>query len=189
MRWNMERVLGEILGLYCFPETGVIADLGAGDGTLSAGLLKRHPGLRAIVFEQPSVIDQARQAMRAQGLTDRCEFVAGSFLEEVPAGADLYLLKSVIHDWDDTAAVRILQNCREGMGYGSSGGRLLVIERAMSDHDPLGAAMRDLTMLVLFGSRDRTSEEYEELMRRAGLQVGYNATGQSGICVLEGEPA
>lgn len=185
MRWNMERALPEILELYPFPETGVIADLGAGDGTLCAGLLTQSPGLRAIILEQQSVIGQTRQAMQERGLADRCDLVEGNFLERVPPGADLYILKSVIHNWDDAAAMRILANCRGAMGPGA---RLLVIERAMQEADQLGAAVRDLTMLVLFGSRDRTAEEYRELMERAGFRVTHTAAGSSGICVLEAIP-
>jgi hypothetical protein len=185
MRWNMERALPEILDLYSFPETGIVADLGAGDGTLCAGLLVRFPGLRAIILEQASVIGQVRQAMRDRGLADRCNILEGSFLERVPRGADLYILKSVVHNWDDDAAVRILANCREAM---SSGARLLVIERAMKETDLLGAAVRDLTMLVLFGSMDRTTGEYRELVERAGFRVTRVAAGPSGICVLEAAP-
>jgi hypothetical protein len=182
MRWNMERTLAEILDLYSFPERGIIADLGAGDGALSATLLRRYPGLRAIVFEQPSAVCHSSRAMRAQGLADRCEFIGGSFLDAVPQGADLYLLKSVIHNWDDATAVRILSNCRDAM---SPDNRLILIERARFDGDPLEVAVRDLAMLVLFGSHDRTSKEYGELMRQAGLRVICTAMGPSGICVLE----
>lgn len=185
MRWNTERFLGEILDLYDFPATGVVADLGAGDGTLISALLMRWPNLRGIAFEQPTVICHTGRTVEEHGLADRCELVQGDFLIEVPIEADLYLLKSVIHNWDDESAVRILRNCRAAAG---GRGRLLVIEHAMRTDDVLGAAIRDLTMLVLFGGRDRTVDEYRSLLERAGFITERTVRGESGICLLEARP-
>jgi len=183
MRCNTGHVLDEILGLYEFPATGVVADLGAGDGTLLAGLLRRFPGLRGIALEQPAVIDHVRRTLDDHGVAARCEVVAGSFLDRVPAGADLYVLKSVIHNWSDDHALRILGNVRAALG---DRGRLLVIERAASDAgDPLQIAVRDLTMLVLFGSKDRTAGEYAALVERAGLNVRRTKAGRSQLCLVE----
>jgi hypothetical protein len=185
MRWNTEHFLGEILDLYDFPATGVVADLGAGDGTLVSALLMRFPELRGIAFEQPAVIDHTRRTVEEHGLVDRCELVTGNFLDEVPKGADLYLLKAVVHNWDDEPAVRILRNCRAAVG---ERGRLLVIENAMRADDVLGAAIRDLTMLVLFGGRDRTVDEYCSLVELAGFAVDRTVRGETGICLLEARP-
>lgn len=185
MRWNTTRDLGEILGLYDFTGVRVVADLGAGHGTLVAGLLTRFPDLRAIVFEQPSVIGHALRAVTELGLADRCRFVAGDFLDAVPAGADLYVLKAVLHNWDDATVVRILANCREVIGPDA---RLLVVERALNTERSLDAAVRDLTMLVLFGGQDRTPEGYRALVERAGFEVTRTATGATGTTVLEARP-
>lgn len=185
MRWNTEHFLGEILSVYDFPATGVVADLGAGDGSLVSALLVRSPQLRGIAFEQPAVIGHTRRTVEERGLANRCELVAGDFLDGVPQGADLYLLKAVVHNWDDEPALRILRNCRAAAG---ERGRLLVIENAMRSDDVLGAAIRDLTMLVLFGSRDRTVDEYRCLLERAGFAVNRTLRGETGICLLEASP-
>lgn len=185
MRWNTERALNEILDLCKFPASGVFADLGAGDGTLTSGLLSHFPDLRAIVVEQPAIIDQTRRSLTAQGIGHRCHFIAGDLLTEVPTGAETYLLKSVIHNWNDELALRILENCRTAMG---GCGRLLLIERAMNTEQSFDAAVRDIVMLVLFGSRDRTAEEYCELIVHAGFAVRNVGVGPSGICVVEATP-
>ncbi|KPC64372.1 methyltransferase [Streptomyces chattanoogensis] len=186
MRTNTERALDEIFGLYAFPARGLVADLGAGDGALVAGLVSRFPELRAIVFEQPSVIEHTHRSLEKRQLGDRCEYVPGSLLDEVPRGADLYILKSVIHNWDDEAALRILENCRTAM---DGRGTLLLIERAMGEDNPREAAIRDMVMLVLFGSMDRTAREYEELLERAGFMVARTAISSSGLSLLEARPA
>ncbi|WP_285629912.1 methyltransferase [Actinoallomurus iriomotensis] len=186
MRSNTERFLEEILELYDFPDDGVVADLGAGDGTLLAELLVRSPKLRGIAFEQPATIGIARQTMEDRAVADRCEFVAGDFMAEVPRGADIYVIKSVIHNWNDEAALRILRNCRASVG---EHGRLLLIERALKIDDALEAAIRDLAMLVLLGGQSRSVGEYEVLLRRAGYAVERTLTAPSGFCLLEARPS
>jgi orsellinic acid C2-O-methyltransferase len=168
MQWNTQRALDEILGLYEFPTTGVVADIGAGHGALLAGLLTHIPGLRGIAFEHPAVVEHVYRTVREQDLADRCAVVAGDFRTAVPSGADIYLLKSVVHNWDDAAAVRVLANCRTAMG---DRGRLLVIERVVDEGEALETAVHDLTMLVLFGSQDRTIAQYRSLLERAGFTV------------------
>ncbi|MBF9069687.1 methyltransferase [Streptacidiphilus fuscans] len=186
MQWNSERALDEVLGLYDFSAARTVADLGAGHGTLTAGLLRRHPQVRAMVLEQPAVIDHARRSLTEAGLADRCEFLTGDLLREIPRGADLYLLKSVIHNWNDETALRILRNCHAAMGATD---RLLVVERVADASNQLDAAIRDLTMLVLFGSQDRSRDEYATLLRDAGFTVTNAVTGPTGFCVLEAAPA
>ncbi|MEV0406842.1 methyltransferase [Actinoallomurus sp. NPDC050550] len=185
MRLNTERFLEEILGLYDFPDDGVVADLGAGDGTLLAELLVRYPKLCGIVFEQPAVLAVARQTMKDRGVADRCELAAGDFLAEVPRGADIYVIKSVIHNWNDESALRILRNCRASVG---ERGRLLLIEHALKIDDALEAAVRDLAMLVLLGGQSRSVEEHEALLRQAGFSVEQTLTAPSGFCLIEARP-
>lgn len=184
MRLNTQRFLDEILGLYEFPDEGVIADIGTGDGTLLAELLARYPKLRGIAFEQPAHIAMARRTLEDRGVAERCEFMAGDFLEAVPEDADLYVIKSVIHNWNDESAVRILRNCRNAIGDG----RLILIERALKADDVLGAALRDLTMLVLLGGQSRSVEEYGTILREAGFSVLRTTTRESGFCLLEARP-
>jgi hypothetical protein len=182
MRFNTERFLDEILGLYKFPDDGVIADIGAGDGVLLAELLKRSPKLRGVAFEQPASIAIARRTMADYSVADRCEFVAGDFLTEVGVKADLHIIKSVIHNWDDESALRILRNCRAAVG---ERGRLLLIERATPAEDVLAEAILDLSMLVLFGGRSRSVKEYAALLQQAGFSAGRTITRSSGFVLLE----
>jgi ubiquinone/menaquinone biosynthesis C-methylase UbiE len=181
MGWNTERALKEIVDLYNFPRSGVIADLGAGDGALVAGLLTRYPELHAMVFESESVIEHTIRSIREHGLARRCEFVTGDFLRAVPAGADLYILKAIIHNWNDSDAVRILQNVRGAL---KKDGRLLIIERIPVADNLLGSAIRDLTMLVLFGGRDRSQDGYMRLLTEAQLEVAQAAMTPSGLCLI-----
>lgn len=182
MRWNTERAMKEILDLYEFPRSGVIADLGAGDGTLVTELLGRYPDLRAIVFETGTVMGHTRRSIADRGLERRCEFVAGDFLETVPKGAGLYILKAVLHNWNNDDALRILWNVRRAL---KNGGRLLVIERLPVADNVLGSAIRDLAMLVLFGSQERGQDDYTKLLVTARLEITRAATTPAGLCLIE----
>jgi orsellinic acid C2-O-methyltransferase len=186
MRWNTERAIKEILDVYGFPRSGVIADLGAGDGTLAAELLGRYPGLRAIVFETETVIGHTRRSIAERGLAQRCEFTAGDFLEAVPEGADLYILKAVLHNWNDDDALQILRNVRRTL---KKSGRVLVIERIQVADNLLGSAIRDLTMLVLFGGQERSQEAYTELLAKARLEIVRAVTTPAGLCLVEAAAA
>lgn len=184
MRANSEPIAGELLEVYALPATGCVADLGAGDGTLLAALLQRMPALRGLALEQAALLGPLRETLTERGVAGRCEVVAGDLRERVPGGATLYLLKSVIHNWSDDDALRILRNCRSVI---RDGAKLVILERALEpagDH-ALGSAILDLTMLVLFGTRDRTASEYAELATAAGFVVGQILTTRSGLTVLE----
>jgi hypothetical protein len=109
---------------YDFARFGTIVDVGGGNGTLLAGILGITPGPRGIVFDLPHVAERARAHLAEVGVADRCTAVAGDFFKEVPRGGDAYLLKHVIHDWNDDCAVQILTTCRRAMGPGA---RLLII--------------------------------------------------------------
>jgi hypothetical protein len=113
---------------YDFSGIEVLADVGGGHGALLAAILAANPALRAVLFDQPHVVAGAKALLERAGLADRCEVVGGSFFEGVPEGADGYLLKSVIHDWDDAAATKILRKCRAAMW---DTGRLLLVERVV----------------------------------------------------------
>jgi orsellinic acid C2-O-methyltransferase len=173
MRQNTASVGTELALAYRFPSDGVVADLGTGEGSLLAELLVQNPRLRGIAFEQASMLPHVRATLEQRGVLPRCTLMAGNLLESVPQGADVYILKSVIHNWKDEAALRMLRTCRASMAPGS---HLLLIERAVNDQaeaasDLLNTAIQDLTMLVLFGAHDRTVEDYRALVERAGLEV------------------
>ena len=163
----------------------VIADIGGGQGTLLAAILRRHEHLRGMVFEVPDVARRAASVLREAGLADRCEIVAGDFFAGVPAGADGYILANVLHDWDDGRAVQILQACRHAMG---TRGRVLIVERLIPD-DPRKAVpvlLSDLNMLLLSGGQERTNAEYGELLAAAGLRPGRIEPVAAPYGVIEG---
>jgi hypothetical protein len=178
--------LGEIFGRYMtgvsadiaaavaathdFSPFRTIVDVGGGHGTLLAAILKANPHAAGILFDLAPVVASARRTLEAQGVSDRCEPVAGDFFEAVPEGGDAYLLKWILHDWDDEQAIRILRNCRRAMGEEA---RLLIIETVMPERMTQGSAgaCLDMHMLALTGGWERTESEYRALLARAGLQL------------------
>ncbi|WP_020673543.1 methyltransferase [Amycolatopsis nigrescens] len=177
---------------YDFGGAGTVTDIGGGDGTLLAAVLERHPGLSGTVFDRAEVAAQAADTLRAAGVLDRCTIATGDFFQAVPAGAELYLIKSILHDWDDDSAATILRRCREAM---SARSRLLIIEQVLPEIGNPGAPgdpdLADLTMLVIYGGKERTRAEFDQLCLRAGLIVTdvVPLTGQRGVCVIETAPA
>jgi hypothetical protein len=171
---------------YDFSGTGALVDVGGGKGTLLAAILAANPALRGILFDQPHVVADAKDLLERAGVADRCEVVAGSFFEAVPEGADAYLLKSIIHDWDDAAAIEILCKCRAAM---ADTARLLLVERGIrpaNESDP--AKFIDLMMLVMLGGRERTAEEYERLYTEAGFKLTNIIHTGSLLDIIEGVP-
>ena len=157
---------------YNFSGLHTVVDVGGGNGTLLAGILKATPELRGVLFDLPHVAARARDRLAEHGLLDRCSVVGGDFFEEVPRGADAYLLKHVIHDWDDASARRILETCRRAMAPGS---KLLIVEgvypvRIDASRASRSAASNDVNMLVCTGGRQRAEVEFRELYERAGLR-------------------
>lgn len=158
---------------YDFPAYGLITDLGGGQGTLLAAILARHPASRGLLFDLPHALDKAAACLAAQGVSARCTCVAGDFFDAVPENADVYMMKSILHDWDDARARDLLHTCRRAMRPDA---RLLVIEHLMPDrmeacraHQSL--ARLDLSMLVALGARERSEAEYRALLDAAGFAV------------------
>jgi hypothetical protein len=173
---------------YDFSGIGRIVELGGGHGALLVAILRAHPAMRGVLFDLPHVVDGARAHLEAAGVADRCEVVPGSFFESVPSGADAYLLKSVIHDWDDERSLAILENCRRAMP--EKGGRLLLVERivpermeACAEHRVVAAS--DLNMLVATEGRERTEAEYRALLGSAGLELTRSVPIGAGYSVIE----
>ena len=151
-----------------------IVDVGGGNGELLMTTLRAYPGLRGVLVDLPHAISGARKRLRDAGLAARCELHEGDFFEAVPRGGDVYLLKSVLHNWSDAQAVRILGRCRQAMGPRS---RLIVVERMRPAR--LTTALReralcrtDLNMLVGLGGQERSRGEFAALLHRAGFRAG-----------------
>jgi hypothetical protein len=148
-----------------------VVDVGGGFGALLPPVLHAHPELRGLVYDLPRCADGARKLMAEEGLDDRCAFEGGDFFASVPAGGDVYLLKSVIHDWDDERSRAILGRCREAMKRGA---KLLVLEWIVPERVGAGDAGivgTDLNMLVMVGGEERTEAEYRALLASADLRV------------------
>src|SRR5215470_1924975 len=136
-------------------------------------ILRAYPSLHGTIFDLPRLAEAATRQIAGAGLADRCRFVVGDFFEAIPVGFDAYLLKHVIHDWDDESAVRILENCRRAMGPQA---KLLLVEgvyptRIDNSPESRGAAANDVNMLVCTGGRQRSEAEFRELYATAGFQL------------------
>lgn len=161
---------GAVLAAYSFAETHCVVDVGGCRGALISTILRENPGLRGILFDQPQVIGKAEVLLQEAGVADRCEIIEGDFFAGVPSGGDVYLCKSVLHNWDDHEARRILGNVRAVM---PSGGKLVLVEPVLDPDDWTQRAMcfMDLHMLVLHGARERTADEFSALFASAGFRL------------------
>jgi hypothetical protein len=176
-----------ILDGYDFGRFGTVVDVAGGNGTLLAALLAAHPHMRGILFDQEHVVAAAEPVLRAAGVVDRCEVVGGSFFSSVPEGGDAYVLKSIIHDWEDDESVAILRTCREAMAPQAVA---LVIERDLGPPNENAAAkLSDLNMLVMPGGRERTVDEYAAMFDAAGLRLAGVHPTTTGQLVIEAAAA
>jgi hypothetical protein len=180
-----------VAAAYDFSQVRRVIDVGGGNGTLLAGILDAHPSLRGTLFDLPEVVARAHPRLRELGVADRCNAVGGDFFAEVPSGADVYLLKHVIHDWCDERAIAILQQCRKAM---SPSAKLLIIEgvyppRIDQSDASRGAAANDVNMLVCTGGRQRSEEEFRSLHAAAGLKTSRIITTNLPFAsIIEGVP-
>lgn len=161
----------EIIAGYDFSRFRTAVDVGGGDGTLLAQILRSEPELQGVLFDLPNGLESAAPVLEAAGVADRCQVVPGDFFVSVPDGADAYLVKAVLHDWDDERAVAILRNCRKAM---ATDGRVLIVERVIPEWitpEASEVVMVDLYMLVFPGGRERTEPEYRDLLAAAGFTL------------------
>ena len=176
-----------IVRAYDFSDCERIVDVGGGHGSFLADLLKANPHTRGILFDLPQVVESAKRYLGEEGLGKRCELVAGSFFESVPEGGDAYILKRIIHDWDDPESITILGNCRRAMG---EKGRVLIIETVIPPgNGRFFGKLVDLHMMMVTGGMERTEEEYAELLGQAGFRLSRIVPTESIISVVEGLPA
>lgn len=172
---------------YDFSGIDTLVDIGGGHGALIAEVLKATPRLKGIVFDQPHVVSGAPALLAAESVADRCEVVGGDFFTDVPQGKDAYILKSIIHDWDDADSVAILQNVRQAI---VPTGKMLLFEFVIPPgNDPHPGKQSDINMLVAPGGRERTEAEYGALLEQAGFQLSRIVPLRSGKSLVEGVPA
>ena len=176
----------ELVDAYDWGSLGHIVDVGGGNGTLLAALLRHHPALTGTVFERPETANAARAVFERAGLEARSHVVAGSFFERLPSKAGGYLLCAVLHDWDDKDAVAILRRCKAAATADS---RILIVEKTGAAGTPPSSEM-DLRLLVYFGARERSLRDLGLLAMRAGLQpTGVVEVGSLSIldCVVDAD--
>ena len=177
-------VAADVIARCGVAESGTVVDVGGGRGTLLTALLAARPRLRGVLFEAPGAVAAATAALEAANVADRCEVVAGDALDAVPAGGDVYLLKSVLHTLVDTDAERALAACRDAM---DGDARLLVIERVIpADGEPgFMPRLNDVVMMAVTGGRERRLDEYRARCAAAGLRLERVTAGASGFSVLD----
>ncbi len=172
-----------VMEAYDFGESGTLADIGGGHGILLGTILRKHRGLRGIVFDLPNVVRGAEPQIESLGLRSRCEILGGDFFEAVPP-ADSYVMKSIIHDWDDVRAMTILKNCARAM-RGQSG-RIILLEMLVgASNEPSLAKWIDIEMLAIAGGRERSETEYRDLFAGAGLRLARVVSTAGPLAVLE----
>jgi hypothetical protein len=176
-----------IVAGYDFSGVRTLVDVGGGQGRLISASLQSYPTLRGILFDRPSVVVDALAVLESAGVGDRCEIVGGNFFESVPAGGDIYLLKSIVHDWDDAESIAILTSCRRAM---SAHSRLLIVERVLPpDVSSSAAGFGDVFMLLLVGGRERSVDEFRVLLERAGFNLERVVSTESEFSLIEAVPS
>jgi len=158
-----------ILHAYDFSAFETIVDVAGGRGTLLAGILNANPTIHGTLLELPHVAKQAEEVLKAAGVAERCEVVGGDMFVAIPEGRDAYIMKTVIHDWQDAQALALLKKCAEAMPAHAK--LLLITEVVAPPNVPDPTKLMDLNMFVTFGSSERTAAEFETLLAEAGLQL------------------
>ena len=172
-----------VVEAYDFSGTKTLADIAGGHGYMLAHVLKGNPNIKGILFDMPSVIAGAQAILDKEGVAERVEQVAGDFFASVPEGADTYMTKSIIHDWDDERAVKILKNIQKVL---PGDGRLLLVELVVPESDePHFSKLLDLEMLCSPGGQERTESEFRELLAAAGLRLTRIIPTKSPYSVIE----
>jgi hypothetical protein len=173
-----------VVETYDFSNIRKLVDVGGGQGSFISAILKANPNLQGVLFDLPSVVEGANAVIAAEGVADRCEIAGGSFYDSVPSGADAYILKHVLHDWDDETSLTILKNCHKAI---EENGKLLVVEQVVPPgNEPALAKFMDLNMMMLHpGGCERTEAEYRALFEAAGFQLTRVIPTKAMVSVIE----
>lgn len=172
-----------MLEAFDFGAYNSVIDVGGGNGSTLASIAKLHPHVTGTLYELPDVAARASDRFAREGLDNRIRALSGDFFENVPTGGDIYLLRHVIHDWDDQVAVKILANCCKSM---NRNGRVLIAESIVPEGNDFGVVKWIDLMMLVVGGRERNAEEYEQLMTAAGLRLSRIIPTTCEISILEG---
>jgi len=173
-----------IVEAYDWEQFGTLVDIAGGMGSTLAAILGANPGVRGVLFDLAHVVERGRVHLTEQGVAERCTTQSGSFFDTVPAGADAYFMKHILHDWNDADCLRILGNCAKAM---ANHAKLLVCEKIVpAGNAPAAVKTMDLVMLVQTdGGRERTEEEFRQLFARAGLRLARVIQTRADNSILE----
>jgi hypothetical protein len=173
-----------IVEAYDFSGIEILADIAGGHGLLLAHILKANPAMKGILFDVPSVIEGAQALLKREDVAARVQTVSGNFFESVPPGADAYLMKHIIHDWDDERSEQILRNI---YAVSKAGGKVLVVENVIPENnEPHLGKLMDLEMLVSPGGVERTGEEFRQLFAAGGFRLTRIIPTKSPYSLIEG---
>jgi hypothetical protein len=183
MKGLTEMINGAVLSAYDFSGVNKLVDVAGGTGGLISAILSIHPQMRGVLFDLPHVIAEAGPQLDAAGVRGRCETGSGDFFESVPAGGDAYVMKWIIHDWDDAKSTVILENISKAM---NENGKLLLIESVVPEgNQPDLSKFLDLDMMVMTGGRERTEAEFNSLLAASGFKLRRVIRTPSPVCVIE----
>ena len=172
-----------IRNAYNFSSFSTLVDIAGGHGKLLAAILQAYPTLQGILFDLPHVAQQAEELLGEAGVAQRSQALGGDMFVSIPAGCDAYIMKTVIHDWDDEQAITLLKNCHQAM---PSHARLLLVTRVIEPANiPDAGKFMDLNMLITLGGRERTATEFTALLDAAGLVLARIIPTQSALNILE----
>jgi len=173
-----------VVSAYSFSGIKKLVDVGGGHGRLLASVLSKYPEMKGVLYDAPAVIKDANDVFVALGVGDRVEAIGGDFFQSVPAGGDAYILKHIIHDWNDEDCLKILGHCRAGM---KAGGKVLLVEMVIPERNaPSIGKFLDLQMLLFLTGCERTEAEYRTLLNRAGFDLTRIVRTPSPYSVIEG---
>jgi hypothetical protein len=173
-----------VMQAYDFSGIRKLVDVGGGQGFLLASILKKYPAICGVLFDTQSIVDASAALLKENGVDDRCERSYGDFFQSVPAGGDAYLMKHIIHDWNDDQCLTILKNCRNGI---EREGKILVIEMIVPEgNEPSISKLLDLQMLAILPGRERNANEYKSLFEQSGFRLTRIIPTQSPYSVIEG---
>lgn len=176
-----------ILEAYDFSGIETLVDVAGGHGFLLTSILNKYPGMKGILFDLPHVVTGAEPRIKELGLIDRCQMVSGDFFKSVPTG-DAYIMKHIIHDWDDDRAVEILKNCRKALAE-KGARKMLLVEMILSGRNEMHPSkFLDVEMLMLPGGRERTERGYRELFERSGFKLDRIVRTNSPTAIIEAIP-
>jgi len=175
--------ISAVLAAYDFSPYGTIADIAGGHGHLVGAILQKYPEARGLLFDLGVVLAGAPEMLRSYGAEDRVELVEGDFFTDIPVVADAYVLKHIIHDWDDDKCETILGNIRRSM---PDDGRVLIIDAVIPPGDePHPGKLLDLEMLIAPGGLERTAAEFETLLRNSGFELTRIVPTHSPVSIIE----